>query len=482
MPRWLEHGYSDIVAVHLKAASVLEVEFGNGDLVEVSPGAFGLDVITGVELDPEEGLSVRLLNGDGRAVEVSSTRIRSATDAEYAHELRRLDAEQSRRLGLRLKALREDRNLSQRDLAHLVGMPPPQLSKIESGSYDLRVSTVQTLLRAMDATFADIAGPDAPEISQRTLLKHAHRAGAPKDIVGRILARLDRSRGLDVLAQAFSWSRHSLLQGDITPVPMPVPVRLKTKGNQAVDPSPLLTFAFNLTTQLRPALEQREVALPSDASSVRANILKHHRQISLEALLKWSWHSGIAVLPMHGRGGFSAAAWKIDGAPMVVIKETRDFAVYWLFDLAHELGHLAQGHVDGTAVIDVEAPALHYDKDKQEESATVFALDLLLPERGTLLHLVRADAKGSPLRFKGAVERVAAKHNVSASLLGMVAAYELVEVGEYKDRWGSASNLARPEGSGRVIVETMFRKNLKGQLLDSETGALVEAALLTDLE
>lgn len=481
MPRWLERGYSDIVAARLNAG-VLEVEFGNGDIVEMSPGMFGLEVITGAEVDPEEALSVRVLNGDGRPVEVSSTRIRSATDPEYALELRRLDAEQSRRLGLRLKALREDRNLSQRDLAHLVGMPPPQLSKIESGSYDLRVSTVQTLLRAMDASFADIAGPDAPEASQKTLLKHAQRAGAPKDIVSRILARVDRSRALDVLADAFSWSRHSLLQGDVTPRPLPVPVRLKTKGNKAAAPSPLLAFAHNLTKRLLPALRQPEAAPPSDASHIRKRIIQQHGRITLESLLKWSWDSGIAVLPMHGRGGFSAAAWKLDETPIVVIKETRDFAVYWLFDLAHEIGHLMQGHVDDSAVIDIEAPTLHYDKDKQEEGATRFGLDLLLPERETLLGFVRADARGSHLRFKGAVERVASKHDVSASLLGIVAAYELVEVGEYKDRWGSASNLARPDGSGRDIVERLLRQYLNEDQLTPDTKALVGAAIFTDAE
>jgi transcriptional regulator with XRE-family HTH domain/Zn-dependent peptidase ImmA (M78 family) len=485
MPRWLERGYSDIIAVRLKAPSVLEVDFGNGDRVEVSTGAFGLDAITAVELDPEEGLSVRLLNGDGRAVEVSATRIRSSTDAEYAHELRRLDAEQSRRLGLRLKALREDRNLSQRDLAHLVGMPPPQLSKIESGSYDLRVSTVQTLLRAMDATFADIAGPNAPEVSRKTILKYVHRAGVPRDLVSRILSRLDRASALDVLARAFGWPRAALVVGELPPASIPVPVRLKTKGNQRQTLSPLLALAYNLSVELHPALRKHGPephVLPSEASDIRETLLKRGEAVTLESLLRWSWDSGIAVIPLHGRGAFSAAAWTVDHAPLVVIKETREFAVYWLFDLAHEIGHIVLGHVDGGAVVDVDTPIPRSDNDKQEDGATTFALDLLLPNRISLLSEVRSDARGSHLRFKGAVERVAAKHRISPALLGMIAAYELVEVGEYKDRWGSASNLAKPEGSGRDVVETVLRDHLDEDLLSPQSRLVVGAAILTNAE
>ena len=89
---------------------------------------------------------------------------------------------------------REDRGLSQRDLAELVGMTPPQLSKIEGGYSDLRVSTVQTLLRAVGASFADIAGPDALEFSQKSLRSRAQRrASRASSSIDSSRARLDDS-------------------------------------------------------------------------------------------------------------------------------------------------------------------------------------------------------------------------------------------------------------------------------------------------
>ena len=143
--RWEAAGYSEIVAAHRQGADLV-FEFADGDVVVAPAATFGIAGDYTIEVDPDDPLSARVdMPGNGSTV-LSWLRIRAATDAEFAQEMRRRDAEQSRRLGLRLRALREDKNLSQRDLATLVGMSPPQLSKIESGAFDLRVSTVPTLV------------------------------------------------------------------------------------------------------------------------------------------------------------------------------------------------------------------------------------------------------------------------------------------------------------------------------------------------
>ena len=172
------------------------------------------------------------------------------------------------------------------------------------------------------------------------------------------------------------------------------------------------------------------------------------------------WDRGVAVIPLHGQGGFCSAAWTVGESPAAVLKETRDLAVHWLFDLAHELGHIAHGHLDSGGVVDVdnlrpgESPG---GDDAQEHDANVFALQLLLGDYRSLLDEIRRESRGNYLRFKGAVATVARKRNVSTGLLGMVAAYELSDIGEPKDRWGSATNLARVEGDGRDTVTRELR-------------------------
>jgi hypothetical protein len=165
----------------------------------------------------------------------------------------------------------------------------------------------------------------------------------------------------------------------------------------------------------------------------------------------------------------------------VVLKESRELAVYWLFDLAHECAHLALGHVGQDGLVDVDAPAPRLESsDATEQAANDFALEILLPDHQQLLQEVRREARGSHLRFKGAVGTVAGSANVSAGLLGMVAAYALIDVGQEKDRWGSATNLARADGTGREQVQQVARAFLSPEGLDEIDVLLVRELVLAD--
>ena len=476
---WLESGYADIVSA-VRSDGDIEVEFANGDVVITPAATFGIAAEEfRLDVDPDEALSLRAVTADGNTINLSWAQIRAATDQAFAQELRRRDAEESRRIGLRLRALREDKNLSQRDVASLVDMSPPQLSKIESGTFDLRVSTVQALLRAMGATFADISDPEALEVSQRTLRKRAERAGVPSDLTDRLLARTPRDAVVRVLCRAFSWSREALLNGVPESPGLSVEVAFKAVRAQEPGGSPLVNLAYTVSKVVRTVADLPSYSgVSSDPADVRRHASDEHGQITLDSLLGWMWSTGIVVIPLHGRGGFSAAVWAIDDVPVVVLKEVRELAVFWLFDLAHELGHIARGHVLKAGVVDLDSPTPHGDADSQEQEASEFALDLLLPGHETLLRQVRAEARGSHLRFKGAVATVAKRAQVSPALLGMVAAYELTEVGQYKDRWGSSTNLARPEGAGRERAQAAARDHLPPDGLADVDAVLINALVL----
>lgn len=176
---WAEPGYADIGCVAV-IDDQIEVAFLNSDVVRLSPRQFGIrGAFTAVLAEGDGGLAVTVTGADAERT-ITWSQLRAATDPDFAQEMRRQGAEESRRLGRRLRALREDRGLSQKYLAALVGMPGPQLSKIENGTSDLRFSTVQTLLRAMGATLSDISGPETPEGAQRAIRNRAesHRVEA----------------------------------------------------------------------------------------------------------------------------------------------------------------------------------------------------------------------------------------------------------------------------------------------------------------
>ncbi|HZN75641.1 MAG TPA: XRE family transcriptional regulator [Micromonosporaceae bacterium] len=466
---WSEEGYADIAAA-ARSGSDIEVEFVNGDVVLVAASRFGLGGDFEVESDAVEGLGVRIVRPLGPPVVLPWTQIRSVADPAFAQELRRREMEEARRIGLRLRALREDKNLNQKDVADLVGMSAPQLSKIESGSFDLRVSTVQSLLRAMGASLSDIAGPDAPEVSQKVVIKHAEHAGVPRELVGSLLAAAPRNAMARLVERAFGWRIDQLVSGQIPKLPIPAGVAFKaTRADKDPTNSPVVLLSHTIAGIVRDADADRPTfqGLPSRGRTVNEEARDDLGQVTLESLAVWAWNMGVAVVPMAGRGDFSAAVWDGSPRPVIVLKESRDLAVYWLFDLAHELAHLALGHVGRTGLVDVEPPTLRPDSlDSAEQAANDFALEILLPDHEALLRKVRREARGSHLRFKGAVASVADAVQVNRGLLGMIAAYALTEVGQDKDRWGSATNLARPDGSGREQVQKVVRRFLSPSRLD----------------
>ncbi len=269
---WSEEGYADITAA-ARSGTDIEVEFANGDVVLLAASRFGLAGNFEVEPDAEEGLSVRIIRPSGQPAVLTWTQIRSAADPAFAHELRRRETEEARRIGLRLRALREDKNLNQRDVANLVGMSAPQLSKIESGTFDLRVSTVQSLLRAMGASLSDITGPDAPEISQKTVIKSAEAAGVPREVISGLLADAPRNVMARLIERAFGWRLDQLVAGQLPQPPILAGVAFKaTRTGKVPGNAPLVSLSRTIAGIVRNAAVGSPAfrGLPSNPRTVNA--------------------------------------------------------------------------------------------------------------------------------------------------------------------------------------------------------------------
>jgi|GEM_PF-1539600 len=477
---WVAPGYGDIAAVS-KVGGDLEVTFDNGDLIRIAPSVLG--VVGPFELDTQpslDGASVRIVTSSG-VRDISWLQLRVATDPAFARQMREEDANEARRVAHRLKALREDRGLSQRDVAALTGMSSPQLSKIESGTFDLRISTVQALLRAIGASLSDISGPGTPEISQKMMRKRAQEAGVTHELIDRLASVSSRVQLPQLLHRGFGWTMDALTAGALTSPRLAGAVQFKTITSSDPNASPLLALAAAAARIVR-----RHVNLPKpepvpDVATARSQMLDPSGQVTLASLVEWTWHRGIPVIPLHGKGGFCAAVLSIDGTHAVIIKETREHLAYWLFDLAHELGHIALGHVHDENLVDVDAlspTGRKGNQDAQEEAANRFALELLLGDADSLVREVQREAQGSYLRFKGAVVTVARRANVNAGLLGVVAAYELEDLGEPKDRWGSANNLSAADGSGRGVVRAALSRRLTTAVTPELDRLLLEATVL----
>lgn len=94
-----------------------------------------------------------------------------------------------------LKAAREEQGLSQRELGRRAGFPQAHISNIESGSVDLKVSSLIEIARALGLELMLVPRPHVPGVQALTGTSRAVPARAqrtPKSDLGRLAGMLRR--------------------------------------------------------------------------------------------------------------------------------------------------------------------------------------------------------------------------------------------------------------------------------------------------
>jgi hypothetical protein len=122
------------------------------------------------------------------------------------------------------------------------------------------------------------------------------------------------------------------------------------------------------------AAEQRRP--PSDAIKLRNAILEKHQCVSLPALLEWCAGAGIPVLHIEKLPGKKMTGLVVrDGGRFAIVLSKKGHPAYLLFHLAHEIGHIAKGHLasDGF-VADEKIDAKSGDQDEKEADAYAICL------------------------------------------------------------------------------------------------------------
>ena len=130
------------------------------------------------------------------------------------------------------------------------------------------------------------------------------------------------------------------------------------------------------------ATEINFTPLPTNVKEIRADILKLAPTINLTSLLKYCWSQGI-IIAYFNNFPESKTIKKIAGliqwqsnSPVIILSSTYTQSSRLAFDLAHELGHLALGHLQDGLLIDEE---INSNRDDDEENqANKFATELLL--------------------------------------------------------------------------------------------------------
>jgi IrrE N-terminal-like domain len=155
----------------------------------------------------------------------------------------------------------------------------------------------------------------------------------------------------------------------------------KFKLSKNVAEQDVSTSAHFATAMAKVALRgfgKAQTTVPADPIALRTELLKHHSCVSLAALLAWCAAAGIPVLHID----------KLPGKKMtgLVVREDNRFAIvlskkgtpsHHVFHLAHELGHIAHGHLQGNGFVADERIGGADTLDADEKEADAYAIRLL---------------------------------------------------------------------------------------------------------
>jgi transcriptional regulator with XRE-family HTH domain/Zn-dependent peptidase ImmA (M78 family) len=423
--------------------------------------------------------------------EIPWTTFRTLTDDEFSSHLASSAEQEACQIGIRLKELREAREISSKDLAKRARITPQSLSRIENARHDVTFTTLQRILAAMGCSLIDLTTPRPLIRTLRALIRMLKPLGFTREfITTRVVPVHLRKNKIDeesvveatanVLSSMYGWSVTSILEGRTLSFAQSLTGQVLFKGlssSKALRTTAYTLYVHWLAVQtVESTPEIREQSLIKDPLQMRDKIVSHYGSLSFHTLLSYAWDCGFVVLPLADEGIFHGACWKIKDRVAIVIKQKTDHQARWLFDLAHELAH-AILHISDTRSILLEPEEIsQIPEGDEEEEASDFAQTLIF--KGKVEQLAKAcvqRANGDLRMLKSAIPHVAHTHGVPADALANYMAYRLSM--QNKNWWGAANNLQVDAPSPLDIAKKEFHARVHLDRLNSEDRLILAQAL-----
>ncbi len=439
----------------------------------------------------------------GDPIEIPWSTIRAVTDRDYSAYLAEVADEEARQIGMRIRELRERRGLGSKELAERAGITPQSVSRIEHGKHDIVFTTLRRILAAMDYSLADLVIASRESAPVAAVMRRLTDTGLDRDLIlrrlipRRLRERLAGRTGSDAdegslaeqLAAAvggvFGWSAAAILRGEPLSLARALPNDVRFKMAIGTDEARAVAYTAYAHVLARIVADATRAPVarrvPDDPDALQAEVIDHHGAFTFEALLRYTWDLGIPVIPLRDPGAFHGACWLVNGRPVIVLKQVTDAQARWMFDLLHELKHVAS-HLDAAHPTFVEKEEISpHAAAGEERQASRFAGDAILSGRAEeLTQLCVAEAGGATERLKRAVQRVAEAEHVPVDALANYIAFRLSRQGQ--NWWGTANNLQVTRPAAWTIARDLLLERLDMDRLDPRARALLKRSLSDEEE
>ncbi len=223
--------------------------------------------------------------------------------------------------------------------------------------------------------------------------------------------------------------------------------------------------------------------MPATAAQWRERLLSRGEKVTFEALLDACWEVGIAVLTLTGdalptpkKGRPHGLAARFDGRDAVVLMGGAEHkhTAWQLFRLAHEVGHIARGHLGGEGVI-FDEKIWENQSDPQEIEADQFAVELLFGREKMNIRTKVGQPWMSAEVLATHMGSLSQKFCVEPGAIALNWARTMASPGCGQNCWATANGAIAtlPAVNAHDLIRARLEANLDWDELDAEQAAFV---------
>lgn len=311
------------------------------------------------------------------------------------------------------------------------------------------------------------------------LYSRVTQVGIPRNFVRRALPSwwddsiADTPAGLQqaclYLAQAFNLDPRSIYNAEAEVRFRVAERKFKISRNMnEADVAPSANYASAMARLALAALKTDQSVIAEDPLELRKAMISGGGVVSLERLLAWCGSVGIPVIHIADMPGkkMLAVAFRNNGRFAIVLSR-KGASSEMLFWLAHEIGHIALGHLESDGFLADEKEGSEQDSDEVE--ANDFAIKLLNGKQASYT-LGRFMA---PQKFAEAAMSYAEAHGIDVGhvILNVAKNMKAFPLGR------AALKCLNDQDDACAIVNQSFRANADFELLSGDQAALLNSAL-----
>ena len=249
-------------------------------------------------------------------------------------------------------------------------------------------------------------------------------------------------------------------------------VERKFKLSRNVTDDDVAVGAHYVTAIAKLALQtiaKLQAVVPKDPNELRRHIIEKYSCVNLNGLLSYCKEVGIPVLHVDKVPGkkMTGLVARIDGQFAIVISK-KGHPAYQLFYLAHELGHIAHGHLAINGFIGDES-INSSGNDADEKEADAYAIRLL---NGNEVRYAAQGVKLSPQQLYLAAKRKSEQENVDVGHI-------ILNFGNAQKNIPLANMALRKvvgSDNGADVINQAFFSSLNEELLSDDQLQLIKTA------